>query len=49
FIFSFQSTPNPSSTIPSRVIKNGKNAIYDSAHDKSEFGDGGLRIFDKVS
>uniref|UniRef100_U9UJI4 Serine-enriched protein n=1 Tax=Rhizophagus irregularis (strain DAOM 181602 / DAOM 197198 / MUCL 43194) TaxID=747089 RepID=U9UJI4_RHIID len=47
FIFSFQSTLNLSSTIPSRV-KNGKNAIYDSAHDKHGFGDGDLRIFDKV-
>ncbi|UZO17795.1 uncharacterized protein OCT59_009134 [Rhizophagus irregularis] len=47
FIFSFQSTLNLSSTVLSRV-KNGKNAIYDSAYDKHGFGDGDLRIFDKV-
>ncbi|CAG8737087.1 12296_t:CDS:2, partial [Rhizophagus irregularis] len=29
-------------------VKNGKNAIYDSAYDKHGFGDGDLRIFDKV-
>jgi hypothetical protein len=47
FIFSFQSTLNPLKTILSRV-KNGKNAIYDSAFHNHGFGDGDLRIFDKV-
>ncbi|GES79521.1 BTB/POZ protein [Rhizophagus clarus] len=47
FIFSFKSTLFPSTTILSRV-KNGKNAIYDSAFQSHGFGDGDLRIFDKV-
>jgi len=42
FIFSFQSTLNPSTTILSRV-KNAKNAIYDSMYGKHSFGNGDLR------
>jgi len=46
FIFSFQSTLNPSTTILSRV-RNEKNAIYDSAFGSHSFGDGDLRIFER--